>query len=544
MADILDASKHNLNNWTKNFNFTFDDTYEDGNNTIEFAGTDQGYERVYIPVNVKKNRNYVFRFKLCSPTGFTLGGYGSDEQFAFVTATEPSQSSTAALQYNRLGRTTAFDNEASETPVTYEASFNSGSYTVVYIAIDFGYITDNTNFDFEIDDVELDNTVPTPTEYLHYIESDGGQYINLDYTPTANTKIELTCRIIQNSDRSYEALFGSRYRNYNNNAFVFFARFNNENKPVYNRSGAETPGSGLIYGKDITLTCYRETSDWVDVHGNTGTLVTGGTPNGGAAPLFLFDLNNAQSTGGLNPDGSRSKMRVIGLKIYEGDTLKRYYRPALDSNNVGYLYETVERYDYRNAGTGTFTYGKQLYYLIQSGDKLYRIENGAPVELDETQVTAQLFINYGFYDLPLWSQISSLANPKVLVWRNSATGVSGNARVRATPLAQTIFTPAYDMTDSTILGIETVHVDASEDVTFAFSFDSGQTWKMYNGTAWAILSEGDTGMSVETMRAIPTEAWALVAVTGSFKIRATLFDADSYIGSLVVDYLNADEEGE
>lgn len=178
-------------------------------------------------------------------------------------------------------------------------------------------------------------------------------------------------------------------------------------------------------------------------------------------------------------------------------------------------------------------------YLIREGTALYTVTDGALTALTETEITASLFQTYGVDEAPDGSLLVGLTDPEVLYWFDSTEDEPViTVAMTATPYPQNLYTPDYDMTHPSILGIETVVVDASEDVLFAFSFDGGVTWKAHNGTAWATLTEDNSGMVASTIAAISVEDWAAVATTGTFRVRAILNTTDSYLGSFVVDYLN------
>ena len=104
--------------------------------------------------------------------------------------------------------------------------------------------------------------------------------------------------------------------------------------------------------------------------------------------------------------------------------------------------------------------------------------------------------------------------------------------------SQVLMSKNYDMSDSTILGIECAYVTASSDVVFAISVDDGVTWYMWTGEAWGTLTDTATGMTAETINAITTEQWAGLTTTGQFKVRMTLFDENSSFTSFVMDYIN------
>lgn len=220
-------------------------------------------------------------------------------------------------------------------------------------------------------------------------------------------------------------------------------------------------------------------------------------------------------------DGYRWCMEIItGIDEYaDGEVIKWMY-------NVSMNY------------TLTVTVTSVVKHLIQDATTIYTVTNGALEDLETTDLTAELFQANGMEEIPTSEILLTLTNPKVLAW-NSDEPHMITATVTATPYTQTLYSHDYDMTDASILGIEKVIAEASDDVTFAISFDGGETWKYYTGTEWATLSEDTSGMSAETIMSVPTDKWAEVATTGTFKVRATLPSIDSALSSFVVDYLNA-----
>lgn len=182
-------------------------------------------------------------------------------------------------------------------------------------------------------------------------------------------------------------------------------------------------------------------------------------------------------------------------------------------------------------------------YLIRSNSTLYTITDGALSTLTETEVTASLFQTYGVDEIPDGALLVGLTDPEVLYWHDSTDelpvltlSVTGSP-----PVPQVVVTNPQDMSDSTILGIESVTVTASEDVLFALSFDDGATWKAYNDTVWVTLEQENSGMTAETFRNISLEAWAEVVTGTAYRVRFVLMDTTSYMTELVIHYLN--EEG-
>lgn len=538
---LLSDSLLDLNNWTKNMTSfpVFTNTYENGVNTLQYQGGAE-FERIYIPITVKKNKKYKFKFKMHSPTGFQMGGYGNDYAFAFIRASAPNTTGDALSAVN-LAYSENWDTSASDVPKQYTISFNSGDYTTVYVAFDFGYIIDGITSTYVFSDFRLDNGVEDPSEYLKYVESDGTQYINLDYTHTANTKIELSCRVIQNTQRGYEALFGSRYQSYQKNAFVFFTRFGSNDVPVYSRSGAETQGSNFIYGKDITLVCYQKLATWTTKDGTSYSITTNGTANDGKASLLLFDLNNAQSANQINPDTSRSVLRVYSLKIYENDTLVRHYKPALDSSGIAYLFEETENEAYYPAIGNTLNFLRDDgRYLVRSESKIYSTKNNELTLLESSWPNSDLFKLHGSKEIPEWSYISQLINPEVLYWQSSVDNVPEfKVSMTATPIAQNIITNAIDLSDPSITGIELMTVNCDGNPLIAVSFDDKQTWHAWNGTEWSLVSEEFSGMTKELAESVNYDQWMLLYEgASSFYIKVSLTTLEDKLTEIYVDFAN------
>ena len=210
---------------------------------------------------------------------------------------------------------------------------------------------------------------------------------------------------------------------------------------------------------------------------------------------------------------------------FESGLVGKYIKITFDSASTSRLYV----YDFELYGESV------LYkYLIRKNGILYKTDG---TELGALELTSNVFKNYGG-DFPATEVLTALEDVEILKW-NSFINTPINVLETATPFTpQTIESEDYNMSHSSIVGIEKVLVDASDDVRFAISFDSGQTWYTHTGQAWGILSEADTGMSASIMSAITTEDWNSIATTGKFRFRLTIPSVDSCLNSLIVDYLN------
>lgn len=227
-------------------------------------------------------------------------------------------------------------------------------------------------------------------------------------------------------------------------------------------------------------------------------------------------------------DGRIYKNCVISVSLDNAE-----YTAVFDSSVDGEYKETASGY--------TISLPVQsLKYLIRSNSTLYTVTDGALVPLPDAEVSASLFRDYGVDELPDGSLLAGVTDPEVLYWHDSTDDLPTlSLTVTGTPpVPQVVVTDAQDMSDSTILGIESVTVTASDDVLWAISFDDGATWKAHNGSQWVTLEQENSGMTAETFQNLSLEAWAEVVTSTAYRLRFVLMTADSYVSEVIVNYIN------
>lgn len=180
-----------------------------------------------------------------------------------------------------------------------------------------------------------------------------------------------------------------------------------------------------------------------------------------------------------------------------------------------------------------------IKYLIQSDNTLYTIENNKLKVLEVTELTSDTFKTYGSETPPTFDILKVFTNPKIYCWTDDTQPHALTASVKAIPPKQTIITDDIDISNSSITGIEKVTAEYTGDPHVACSFDNGITWKLYNGVAWVVLSEAETGMTMETLLAITTESWTeVIEGLASFKMRFTLATTDDTVTNIVINFTN------
>ena len=193
---------------------------------------------------------------------------------------------------------------------------------------------------------------------LEYIESDGTQYIDLNYIPTANTSFDL-----YGIDMDYTSgmvRFGSRVDITNDN-YCFTAIASNDFRFTYG-SGPNTTSIQYIYSthklaKKISFDASTKicTITFNDNTTESSPAFTTTPPTSASQSLYLFAFNN-------NGAAVLGTSKISALKIFEGNNLVRDMIPALDKDNIPCMYDKVEGKYYYNQGTGQFKYNKKGYY--------------------------------------------------------------------------------------------------------------------------------------------------------------------------------------
>lgn len=141
-SNILPLDQQNVSNWSKNMESfpQFDNSYNDGINNITYTGG-AGCERIYLAVDTECNKYYSFEFDFKTSTGFSCS-YGSDEEYAFVSAYIPADSSVDLLKDSSVFEKTILSSTASDDTTHYVIDFMAVSERT-YIGFDMGYIVDD-----------------------------------------------------------------------------------------------------------------------------------------------------------------------------------------------------------------------------------------------------------------------------------------------------------------------------------------------------------------------------------------------------------------
>jgi len=230
-------------------------------------------------------------------------------------------------------------------------------------------------------------------------------------------------------------------------------------------------------------------------------------------------------------------VEYLGLTWYVSDTgyaMGGNITPSGYARKLDGSYATVAQAAQALLETANVTVSGKCVYLLKGNGVFY--DNDLNV-LDINEVTDEIMQQYGSPQIT--ADLTAFNSVTIFKYDENEQRTPLHVAVKALPPVQTVRTDAIDISDSSITGIESVTVAYSGTPAFAFSFDGGETWKMHNGTAWVLLSEGSTGMQAETLMAVTSEQWQeQIRDVDEFLVRFTLQAEEDAVESILIDFTN------
>lgn len=180
-----------------------------------------------------------------------------------------------------------------------------------------------------------------PEEYtrLNYIESTGTQYIDTGFAPTVNTKIIYDVKLTSTDAGRWSGCY------VNEGSWLLLGSGGN-GFDVYLGSQYNTKISEKTNRKTVTFDIPNKS---VFVDGENVLTVNSYTADNCTLPLF----NTKRSTGFEN----YAYMRLYSCKIYDNGILVRNFIPALRSDGIAGLYDSVNDTFYTSNSTDNFVAG-------------------------------------------------------------------------------------------------------------------------------------------------------------------------------------------
>jgi len=351
--------------------------------------------------------------------------------------------------------------------------------------------------------------------FVDAIELKGYQFFRTGIIPDQDTKVVVSFRTSVFNDA---ALFGAR----ESTALNKFGVFLSNSTTIHGQYNTESTAAEVDEYSGITVTVELSKEGLK----RDGVVIAEYTEAEFTAPVEM-------TVGTINTNETLDTRYFRGLifkvEVWQGEEQVLNLIPCVDEQVRPCFYDTLSEVCYYNDGYGTFGF-------VDEGLLFDEATHLVPVEIEE--LTAEAFHLNGFVDFPRDVIFGRLVNPTLLYWQDSDTELPVyKMKLSAVPPVQTIYSKNTEMTDSTILGIEKVVIEADDTTLFAFSFDGGETWRAYIEGMWVTLSEVTSGINRETVEAIGTDAWNEACTDKQYKIRFTLLEG-GYVNRIIVHYLN------
>lgn len=165
-------------------------------------------------------------------------------------------------------------------------------------------------------------------------------------------------------------------------------------------------------------------------------------------------------------------------------------------------------------------------YLVSDQDLLYTLIDGVYTQV-AGELSASLFMEHGFDELPTGESLMDFVSPQVICWTNSEYVPELTATVQGSPTgSHDIVSDNIRVGHSSIYGITSVDTVASDGATFMLSFDGGE-WMIYDASssAWVV---SDVGMSATELASVPVEAWSnVVNSANNMRLKAMIDGVDT-----------------
>lgn len=180
--------------------------------------------------------------------------------------------------------------------------------------------------------------------YVGWLESDGNSWLDTEFTPNQDTRIDIVASPQDVSD-SGGFLYGAG-ASYNSRAFECYTT---SGQYEFNYAGAYPFIGTAAVGQMLTIS-HDKNNVTLDIDGaeytQSFTYADFTTPY----PLALFAIRRSSVICG--------KYRIYQCRIYENGTLVRDMWPCYDPKGVACMYDKVQGKHYYNQGSGEFVAGE------------------------------------------------------------------------------------------------------------------------------------------------------------------------------------------
>ena len=206
--------------------------------------------------------------------------------------------------------------------------------------------------------------------YVDYLVADGASAIDTLIKPQYNIKLESEVFVPFGGDDYFSSVRidsgDTRFYLLNLNTTLGFVVSSSVWGGTNNFASYKPSTYTGVFHKvtsEITSSAVTLTVDGVTT---TGT-VTPVTLSTQTLPMFGGKTSNSSTVTNFCPNGTRCRF----AKYYLDGVLARDYKPAVDENGVGFMFDKVSHRIYDNAGTGAFKYPDVLLEYLESTGTQY-----------------------------------------------------------------------------------------------------------------------------------------------------------------------------
>lgn len=163
-------------------------------------------------------------------------------------------------------------------------------------------------------------------------------------------------------------------------------------------------------------------------------------------------------------NGTTTALTLADSSGAGGGTQVSFYHQDEEGKTWDIVYAMYEE-------TNTYSFA----YLLRQGEGFYTYTDGILEEVPIENLTAAMFLKYGFEEIPPAELLTPMKNMQMYLWKAGGTEELLKANVKAYPYPQ-VLEAAADMSHISILGIKMMTAEYSGDVTVSVSVDNGQTY--------------------------------------------------------------------
>lgn len=207
-------------------------------------------------------------------------------------------------------------------------------------------------------------TLPKGYKQLEYIQSSGTQYVDTEFNPSSDTRVDIICE--PTTTGTWKGIFGAR-KSASVDEFAVDVPSTTAIRSVYGTEDQSLTVSTILQKFSIIKDKNVCTVNGATITHTKQTFTT-------SFPIRLFDKNSGGNAWG------QISMKLYSCQIYDNDTPVRNFIPCKNPSEVVGLYDLVGKKFYTNAVAGNFTAGPEVIW--PSNDAIYVKVNGIWKRID------------------------------------------------------------------------------------------------------------------------------------------------------------------